>query len=111
MQNGNVRLLFPVESIQRIIGGQNLCIFSFVTFRRAVDSSLTGVRYFVNVDMTLIAFKFTVGRTDIFFFINMEGSELAMLFQPHKTGVLMADETTSLIESKTVICCKQGQKT
>jgi hypothetical protein len=73
-----------------------------VTVGGAVDCGHAGVGDFVDLGMTFAAVNFAMGGGRVLGFIDMQHPEVALLFKPHQSWILMAGKAAALIQGQTI---------
>jgi len=73
-----------------------------VTVRGAVNCRHAGMGDLGYPGMTFAAVNFAMGGGGVLGFIDMQHPEVALLFKPHQSWILMAGKTAALIEGQTI---------
>ena len=77
--------------------------FAFqVTMGVAVNGCHTGMGDLVDLGVTFAAVNFAMGGGRVFGLIDMQHPEVALLFEPHQSWILMAGKAAALIECQTI---------
>jgi len=98
----NKRLLPVVKILQRNVFDLLSFFTLLVTVRGAVNCRHAGMGDLGYPGMTFAAVNFAMGGGGVLGFIDMQHPEVALLFKPHQSWILMAGKTAALIEGQTI---------